>query len=95
VYTYDGNGNNTGNTYMGTTRSMTWDSTSAGDQTLLQHERYFPFGELDTGVHYFGARYYDPKTRVWQSPDPILGKYMSGNPNSGPTSGQFPMRLAI
>jgi len=86
--------------------------TSAGDQTLLQHERYFPFGErdtgdqeecdlgrpdnmrrdwlftskeldFDTGLYYFGARYYDPKTSVWQSPDPILGAYMQGKPNKG------------
>jgi len=38
--------------------------------------------ELDeeTGLYYFGARYYDPRTSVWQSADPILGKYLpSGN----------------
>ena len=86
--------------------------TSASDQTLLQHERYFPFGErdigdqeecdlgrpdnmrrswifnskeldFDTGLYYFGARYYDPKTSVWQSPDPILASYMKGKPNGG------------
>jgi len=34
--------------------------------------------ELDeeTGLYYFGARYYDPRTSVWQSPDPILEKYL-------------------
>jgi RHS repeat-associated protein len=86
--------------------------TSAGDQTLLQHERYFPFGErdtgdqeecdlgrpdnmrrswifnskeldFDTGLYYFGARYYDPKTSVWQSADPILASYMGGKPSGG------------
>ena len=30
-----------------------------------------------------GARYYDPRTSVWQSPDPILGEYMSGQTNGG------------
>ncbi|WP_303908973.1 RHS repeat domain-containing protein [Thiohalomonas denitrificans] len=38
--------------------------------------------ELDeeTGLYYFGARYYDPRTSVWQSADPILEKYLpSGN----------------
>ena len=31
-------------------------------------------------LYYFGARYYDPRTSVWQSADPILGKYLpSGN----------------
>jgi RHS repeat-associated protein len=36
--------------------------------------------ELDeeTGLYYFGARYYDPRTSVWQSPDPILAKYLHG-----------------
>ena len=34
--------------------------------------------ELDeeTGLYYYGARYYDPRTSVWQSGDPILGKYL-------------------
>ena len=37
--------------------------------------------EIASGrLYYFGARYYDPRTSVWQSPDPILGKYLpSGN----------------
>ena len=41
--------------------------------------------ELDevTGLYYYGARYYDPRTSVWQSPDPILGEYMSGQTNGG------------
>lgn len=41
--------------------------------------------ELDevTGLYYYGARYYDPRTSVWQSPDPILDKYMNGQANSG------------
>jgi RHS repeat-associated protein len=42
----------------------------------------FTAKELDeeTGLYYYGARYYDPRTSVWQSGDPILGKYL-------PTSG--------
>ena len=34
--------------------------------------------ELDEDVqlYYFGARYYDPRTSVWQSPDPILAEYL-------------------
>lgn len=31
----------------------------------------------------YGARYYDPRTSVWQSPDPILNEYMSGQTNGG------------
>ena len=35
----------------------------------------FTAKELDeeTGLYYFGARYYDPRTSVWQSTDPALG----------------------
>jgi len=38
----------------------------------------FTAKELDeeTGLYYFGARYYDPRTSVWQSADPILEKYL-------------------
>ncbi|MFZ3090664.1 MAG: SpvB/TcaC N-terminal domain-containing protein [Nitrospirota bacterium] len=34
--------------------------------------------ELDpeTGLYYFGARYYDPRTSVWQSGDPALMKFL-------------------
>ena len=41
--------------------------------------------ELDeeTGLYYFGARYYDPRTSQWQSTDPILDDYMSGYTNGG------------
>jgi len=37
----------------------------------------------DTGLYYFGQRYYDPRTSVWQSPDPILNEYISGQTNGG------------
>ena len=39
----------------------------------------FTAKELDeeTGLYYFGARYYDPRTSVWQSTDPILEKYLT------------------
>jgi RHS repeat-associated protein len=38
----------------------------------------FTSKELDeeTGLYYFGARYYDPRTSVWQSADTILGEYL-------------------
>lgn len=34
----------------------------------------FTSKELDeeTGLYYYGARYYDPRTTVWQSPDPLV-----------------------
>ncbi|GIF18117.1 RHS repeat-associated protein [Actinoplanes tereljensis] len=48
-----------------------------------------PYGfagkELDTetGLYYFGARYYDPRTAVWQTPDPMIGSYLDGAPAGG------------
>jgi len=37
--------------------------------------------ELDpeTGLYYMGARYYDPRTQVWQSPDPALPDSVDGS----------------
>jgi RHS repeat-associated protein len=49
-------------------------------QTNLPYK--FTGKELDpeTGLYYFGARYYDPQVSIWVSGDPILGKYLpSGN----------------
>jgi RHS repeat-associated protein len=41
--------------------------------------------ELDeeTGLYYFGARYYDPRTSVWQSADPALPKYLNSRQSGG------------
>ncbi len=38
--------------------------------------------ELDeeTGLYYFGARYYDPKVSIWMSVDPLAEKYQACNP---------------
>jgi hypothetical protein len=36
--------------------------------------------DQETGLYYFGARYYDPRTSVWQSADPILEKYLPDTP---------------
>ena len=44
------------------------------ENTNVQRTPYdFTAKELDeeTGLYYFGARYYDPRTSVWQSADPI------------------------
>jgi RHS repeat-associated protein len=45
----------------------------------------FSAKELDeeTGLYYFGARYYDARTSVWQSPDRILQQYLDGHPDGG------------
>jgi RHS repeat-associated protein len=36
----------------------------------------------ETGLYYFGARYYDPRTSVWQNVDPILGDYLDPGPGT-------------
>lgn len=58
----------------------TWVQEAAN--TLQRVPYRFTGKELDeeTGLYYFGARYYDPRTSVWVSPDPILEKYLpTGN----------------
>ncbi|CAN97151.1 conserved carbohydrate-binding protein, Rhs family [Sorangium cellulosum So ce56] len=51
----------------------------------LRRAYVFTGKELDqaTGLYYFGARYYDPRSSVWLSPDPILDEYMEGGPGGG------------
>ncbi|MDH4120625.1 MAG: RHS repeat-associated core domain-containing protein [Deltaproteobacteria bacterium] len=39
--------------------------------------------DQETGLYYFGARYYEPRLSIWTSTDPILGSYMGGKPNGG------------
>ena len=49
------------------------------ESTNTQRTPYLFTGkELDeeTNLYYFGARYYDPRTSVWQSPDPLLAQFL-------------------
>jgi RHS repeat-associated protein len=68
------------------------------DETFDQQHTQVPYlftgKELDTetGLYYFGARYYDPRLGVWVSPDPILDSYMKGVPNRGV---ELPQNLAL
>jgi RHS repeat-associated protein len=34
----------------------------------------------ETGLYYYGARYYDPRTSIWESVDPLANKYPSLSP---------------
>jgi RHS repeat-associated protein len=51
--------------------------------------------ELDpeTGLYYFGARYYDPQVSIWVSVDPVLDKYLPqgkiGSETDLPANGVF------
>ncbi|MGK3985797.1 SpvB/TcaC N-terminal domain-containing protein [Sorangium sp. So ce136] len=90
--------------------------SSNEEQTLIQHNEYFPSGELwrdetdsryelarrytfsgkeldiGTGLHYFGARYYDGRQSQWLSPDPMVAQYFSGQPALGVYA---PMNLSL
>jgi RHS repeat-associated protein len=55
--------------------------TRVEEKSNTQRTPYLFTGkELDeeTDLYYYGARYYDPRTSVWQNPDPILEKYLPG-----------------
>jgi RHS repeat-associated protein len=59
----------------------TWVDQNRADPSPYQ----FTGKELDkeTGLYYYGARYYDPRSALWQSPDPAAGSYLSGAGNDG------------
>ncbi|MFD5625884.1 SpvB/TcaC N-terminal domain-containing protein [Streptomyces sp. NPDC127072] len=59
----------------------TWVDEYNGAKTPYQYtgKEFDP----ETGYYYHGARYYDPRSGVWQSPDPALGSYLDGSPNGG------------
>jgi RHS repeat-associated protein len=59
----------------------TWVDETKADPTPFQ----FNGKELDaeTGLYYYGARYYDPTTTLWQSSDPAAGSYLDGKPSGG------------
>ena len=61
------------------------DATTVSPGITKELYRTFTGKELDTetGLYYFGARYYDPRTSVWQSADPILGEYLNGERSEG------------
>jgi RHS repeat-associated protein len=47
----------------------------------------------ETGLYYFGARYYDARTSVWVSADPILGAYLGGKAGMGGVYNSFNLGL--
>jgi RHS repeat-associated protein len=74
------------------------------ESTNTQRTPYlFTAKELDeeTDLYFYGARYYDPRTSVWQNPDPLLDEYF---PRNGGNKGQnlpgsggvfLPINLAV
>ncbi len=69
----------------------TWVEEWADKETTRPYK--FTGKELDeeTGLYYYGARYYDPRTSVWQSADPILEKYLDDKANNSMFSSSKPL----
>ena len=62
------------------------DPRSDRDGAEVKGQRFLFTGkELDeeTGLYYFGARYYEPGRALWISVDPILEQYIDGAPSGG------------
>ncbi|HZM78664.1 MAG TPA: SpvB/TcaC N-terminal domain-containing protein [Candidatus Limnocylindrales bacterium] len=59
--------------------------TWVGEHPSQPVPQQFTGKELDpeTGLYYFGARYYDPRTQRWQTPDPVVEGLLDGVPNGG------------
>lgn len=72
--------------------------TWVSEQTNTQRLPFmFTSKELDeeTGLYYFGARYYDPRTSAWQSADPALPQYLAVG-SSAPNGGvYYPQNLGL
>lgn len=72
--------------------------TWVSEQTNTQRLPFLFTGkELDeeTGLYYFGARYFDPRTSVWQSADPVLAHYLVSGTGAANGGVYFPQNLAL
>ncbi|MBC6448672.1 SpvB/TcaC N-terminal domain-containing protein [Actinokineospora xionganensis] len=63
----------------------TWVEEHAGGSTGAPVPYKFTGKEQDeeTGLNYHGARYYNPRTQLWASPDPALPDYFDSEAGSG------------
>lgn len=61
----------------------TWVNEHPAQPTAMPYQ--YGGKELDdeTGLYYYGARYYNPRTQLWASTDPILDTYLDGDTNGG------------
>ncbi len=56
----------------------TWIEQRRGMKIFPDFEFTSKILDSETGLYYYGARYYDPRTSVWQSADPALLKFLPG-----------------
>jgi RHS repeat-associated protein len=62
----------------------TWFHEQRNNDSRNSQPYMFSAKEQDeSGLYYFGARYYDPRVGNWLSPDPILASHMRGEVNGG------------
>jgi RHS repeat-associated protein len=77
TYLMDSNGNIAEHIEYTPWGEMWNEQAMAGVTTTGVPNYFFTSKELDlTQLYYFGARYYDPQTSVWMSPDQALPKYL-------------------
>jgi RHS repeat-associated protein len=70
----------------------TWVNEHPAQPTPVPYQYGAKEFDDETGLYYYGARYYNPRTQLWQSPDPILDQYLDGAPAGGV---QQPSNLAL
>ena len=70
----------------------TWVNEHPAQPTPVPYQYGAKEFDEETGFYYYGARYYNPRTNLWQSPDPALPDYLDGKPNGGVFS---PANLAL
>jgi RHS repeat-associated protein len=54
----------------------TWVDEASNDSIINYRFTGKEFDQ-ETGLYYFGARYYDPRTSAWQNPDTALGAHLN------------------
>jgi RHS repeat-associated protein len=65
----------------------TWVQEAAGDTSLIPYQFAGKIQDPESGFYYSGARYYDPRTGIFETPDPNLAHKLEGLPEdpSGPS----------
>jgi RHS repeat-associated protein len=63
--------------YMPFGEALVEQTVSPGGQDYLFNAKEF---DRETGLYYYGARYYDPRLSIWMSADPLAEKYPGWSP---------------
>jgi len=64
----------------------TWVDESHGKTAPIPYQYNGKEFDQETGLYYYGARYYNPRTDLWQNPDPALGSYLDGGAVNQPAN---------